>query len=520
MTVAERADRALKGSASRTLAGATLGFFVGFAAVSLFGPTARLLKESMGLGPAQIGLLVAVPSATGSLLRIPFGAWVEGTGGRLPFLWLLGTSATGMSALLALLALHPHGLEPEHYVLLLALGTLAGCGIATFSVGIGQVSYWYPHKRQGTALAIYAGLGNVAPGLFALLIPVVIGALGITWAYGLWLALLLTGIAGYALLALPAPFFQLWRRGQGEPRDRALALARAAGQELFPGRSVREGLKITARLPQTWILVALYFTSFGGFLALTAWLPTYWGERFALGLSAAGALTMVYSVLTSLVRVPGGFAADRWGGERTAVVSFGIMGAGALLTSLAGSNAIALGGVVLMAAGMGVANAAVFKMVPSYLSVGGGAAGAGWVGGLGAFGGFALPPAMGAMVEHWDGSTGYAWSFGIFVLLASVSAGLTRVLASRWGSIARVPVQVVAVRCPVHGDQTEVWAQASSGEAAPTRLLRCSLLPGEVGKLSCAQTCMTQVSQQLALLPGARSSDPSRTTNRVSGGER
>lgn len=496
-------DPAVRGSATRALAGATIGFFVGFAAVSLFGPTAKLLKDSMSLGPMQVGLLVAVPSATGSLLRIPFGAWVETTGGRTPFLLLLALSAVGMAAILTLLGLHPEGLGSEHYPLLLGLGMLAGCGIATFSVGIGQVSYWYPHGRQGAPLAVYAGLGNVAPGLFALLLPLVIGVLSITWAYALWLGLLLVGILLYAWLAAAAPFFQLWRRGRGAPRDRALAISRQAGQELFPGGSVREGLRTTARLPQTWVLVGLYFTSFGGFLALTAWFPTYWSERFALGLSTAGGLTMVYSALTSVIRVPGGFLADRWAGEWTAVLSFGVMGLGALIISLAGSVPVATGGAVAMAAGMGVANAAVFKMVPSYLALGGGGAGAGWVGGLGAFGGFALPPLLGALVARFGGQAGYAWGFGIFVLLALVCVALTGLLAFRWGAASRIPVRLVAVRCAVHGEKTEVWAQALSGETPSARLLRCSLLPGEIGKLSCAQSCMAEVLEQLESIRSA-----------------
>jgi len=50
------------------------------------------------------------------------------------------------------------------YPLLLVLGALIGCGIATFSVGIGQVSYWFPKKDQGGALGIYGGLGNTSPG--------------------------------------------------------------------------------------------------------------------------------------------------------------------------------------------------------------------------------------------------------------------------------------------------------------------------------------------------------------------
>lgn len=497
MHPSEAKSTPLSGSATRTLVGATIGFFVGFAAVSLFGPTAQLLKDSMELGPARVGLLVAVPSATGSLLRIPFGAWVETTGGRLPFLILLGLSVTGMAGIFALLATHPSGLAPGHYWLLIGLGMLAGCGIAVFSVGIGQVSYWFPQDSQGAPLAIFAGLGNVAPGLFALLLPLVIGAAGITRAYALWLGLLLAGIAVYAYLADPAPFFQLWKGGADDDRGRALQRARSAGQELFPGGSVREGLQVTARLPQTWVLVGLYFTSFGGFLALTSWFPTYWSDRFGLTLSFAGGLTMIYSVLTSVIRVPGGYLCDLFEGEWTAIASFGVMAAGALTMSLGDSISMAVIGAVAMAVGMGVANAAVFKMVPSYLAVGGGGAGAGWVGGMGAFGGFVLPPLLGTLVGRFGDDVGYTLGFGVFSLLAFLAIGLTVLLVARWRALARVPVNVVAVRCPVHGEKTEVWAQAFSGETSGATVLRCSLVPGELGELSCPKTCLGQVREEL-----------------------
>src|SRR5512147_2650035 len=97
------------GTPAGGLTGATLGFFVGFAAVSLFGPTAKSLKGIMGLGPLEIGFLVAAPSLSGSLLRIPFSAWVDTTGGKKPFLVLLFFSIVGMSGLfLTLQSFYPH----------------------------------------------------------------------------------------------------------------------------------------------------------------------------------------------------------------------------------------------------------------------------------------------------------------------------------------------------------------------------------------------------------------------------
>src|SRR5512132_621643 len=93
------------GTPARGLAGATLGFFIGFAAVSLFGPTAKSLKGILGLGPLEVGILVAAPSLSGSLLRIPFSAWVDTTGGKKPFLVLLLLSIIGMAGLFLTLRL-------------------------------------------------------------------------------------------------------------------------------------------------------------------------------------------------------------------------------------------------------------------------------------------------------------------------------------------------------------------------------------------------------------------------------
>src|SRR5512141_2293862 len=150
----------IKGTPRDGLIGATLGFFIGFAAVALFGPTANKLKDLMHLTPVTVGFLVAMPSLSGSLLRIPFAAWVDTVGGRKPFLVLLGTSIAGMAGLTSLMfARYPGGLTPAYTPLIFFLGRLSGCGIATFSVGTGQVSYWFPKARQGGALGTYAGIG-------------------------------------------------------------------------------------------------------------------------------------------------------------------------------------------------------------------------------------------------------------------------------------------------------------------------------------------------------------------------
>ncbi|MEJ2291301.1 MAG: MFS transporter [Deinococcales bacterium] len=409
---------ATKGTPTTGLWAATLGFFFGFASVSVFGPTAHQLAGPMHLSAGQIGLLVAVPSLSGSLLRIPFAAWVDTSGGRKPFLTLLIMSIVGMAGL----ALVIHTLYPDHltrgfFPLLLLLGLLCGSGIATFSVGIGQVSYWFPQRTQGFALGTYAGVGNLAPGMFSFLLPVALSSYGLGTAYLAWLAFLVVGTALYFALGQNAPFFQL--RQSGATVDAARARAQDAGQELFPAGSAVDTLVHSARVWRTWILVLLYFTTFGGFLALTAWLPTYWLEYLKTTAVAAGALTALYSLLASAIRVPGGSLADRLGGERTALLSLGTTLLGAAIMTFSGHLALSVAGVVLMALGMGVNNAAVFKLVPRVVphAVGGAA---GWVGGLGAFGGFVIPPVMALFVGGGD-ATGYATGFVVFVVLAAAA---------------------------------------------------------------------------------------------------
>lgn len=415
----------IQGNPKAGLFGATLGFFFGFASVALFGPTASKFKEVMQLSPEQVGLLVAVPALSGSLLRIPFAAWVDTTGGRKPFLVLLLFSLAGMLGLtLVVNLLYPDRLTGGVYYLLLGLGVLCGCGIATFSVGIGQVSYWFTMEKQGGALGIYAGVGNLAPGIFSFLLPVALSGLGLGGSYFAWLLFLAVGTILYFYCARNAPYFQLVEQGMAEAAARQTA--REHGQQLLPAGNLKESLVHSARTWRTWLLVALYFTTFGGFIAMTAWLPVYWKSFFAVSTVAAGLLTALYSILASVIRVFGGTLADRLGGENTAIASLLVMLAGALLMSLSHDFGLSVAAEVLMAIGMGVGNAAVFKLVPQEVpeAVGGAA---GWVGGLGAFGGFVIPPLLGAVVRR-QGENGYATGFAVFALLAALALLLAWVL--------------------------------------------------------------------------------------------
>lgn len=407
----------IKGSPSLGLWGSTLGFFFGMAAVSLFGPTAHKFEEVMKLDPTTVGLLVAIPSLSGSILRIPFGAWVDTTGGKKPFLILMLLSIIGVSGFMWIVNTHyPNNMEGM-YPLILLFGLLAGCGVATFSVGISQASYWFAQKNQGYATGMFGGIGTLAPGLFAMILPIAIAHLGLGESYICWTIFLITGTLLYLWMGKNAPYFQYRKYRLSETESKAAA--EKQGQELFPKGNVKETLIASAKIPGTWILTLLYFASFGGFLALTEWYPSYWREFYGIKPIEAGILTAVFSMLAALIRASVGSLADKLGGKKLCIAAMLLLCIGAIGMGFSRSYGLSLFFTIIIAVAMGVNNTAVFKMVPLYIpkAVGGAS---GWIGGIGAFGGFAVPPIMGAIATHF-GKEGYAWGFEVFLVLAIIN---------------------------------------------------------------------------------------------------
>lgn len=419
------------GSPRRGLVGATFGFFIGFAGVVMYGPAAEQFEQALGLSGLLLGFLVAAPNLIGSLIRIPAGAWADKVGPRKPFLSLLGLSAVGMigfSTMLVIVGIE--GLTARHYPLIFVFGALSGCGIGTFSVGLTQTSYWYQTEKQGGALAIYAGVGNSSPGIFTILLPILIGVLGLTTTYLVWIVFLIGGIITYAAVAADPYYFQL--RKQGLDREKAEAASRELGEEIFPNGDAWGSIRQAASMPRTWMLVALYFTSLGGFLALTVWFPSYWISFHGVESRTAGIVTALgFALLATFIRIPGGFLSDRVGGERVSTVSFAIVGGAGLVLMTADAFATAIGGMLLLAVGIGIANAAVTQLLPLYVpeAVGGAS---GIVGGVGAFGGFVIPPLLGLFVDY-HGISGYATGFVVISSLGVFGSVLSGILYNRYG---------------------------------------------------------------------------------------
>jgi len=429
----------IKGNPSKGIIGSTLGFFIGFTAVVALGATIKFFEPGLkasGATDAMIGLLVAMPNLSGSLLRIPFAAWSDSIGGRKPMLILLILALIGLFGLVLVGYLIYPAINLGHYALLLLFGFLSGCGIATFSVGISQTSYWFKKIEQGKALGVYAGVGNLAPGIFSLIMAVTLALWGLGGSYLLWFLVLVGGTIVYFFIGLNAWSFQLEKQGIGKEEAKKIAIT--YGQEMFSSKNLKESLVKSASIWRTWALVGLYFTTFGGFIGLGTWFPRFWPNLYGtgnimigeVGISIALILNATFIIVGSLVRVFSGSIADKITGYRVTLLGIFVLLTGSIVMIVASSFIwLAIGAMIILAIGMGMVNAGVFKMVPGAVpeAVGGAA---GWVGGLGALGGFIIPPLMGFFVDAYS-ILGYSLGFILFVILSLLCLGIVILLRKK-----------------------------------------------------------------------------------------
>lgn len=404
-----------KGSPNLTLIGCAIGFFVGTTTISLFGPAASLLREQLLLNPLQTGLLVSVPALSGSLLRIPFGAWVDRDGGRRPFLTLLLIALAGMLGLI-LTASHIDIWNDRTIFSLLAMfGILAGAGIATFSVGIAQLTYWNSYRSLGAMLSAYGGVGTMAPGVCALVLPVFLFHFPIHKVYTVWTMVLALAILIYSIFGKNAPYFQIRRLGFAD--DVCRTEARAAGEDIFPSSKSSQSMKNSAKITTTWTLSLGYFTTFGIFLGLISVLPLYWINTFGLNTVYATFLAGCFGIISPLSRIIAGNFCDIADSRKIGLAAMAVTVAAAAAMAFATELSESLLAAVVLGIAMGVSNAAIFAQLPQRIpdSLGGAA---GWIGAAGIFGAFLFPLYWGAMLHFMGESAGAATGFLSIAILA------------------------------------------------------------------------------------------------------
>ncbi|MDP8923155.1 MAG: MFS transporter [Chloroflexota bacterium] len=352
---------------------------VGFAVWSLLSPLAPLFRQQWGLSATEAGLLVAVPVVLGSIARIPLGILTDRYGGRSVF--------AGFLFFLAL-PLVLAGLTAG-FGSLLAVAFVLGVAGAVFAIGVPFVARWFPPEKQGMVLGIY-GMGNIGTAESALVAPPVAASLG--WPFAFWVFVPVVLIMGAMML--------LFGRDAPGPRPTATLGARLA----------------PLRRPTAWVLSLFYFLTFGGFVAISVYLPTFLVDAFGLERGDAAARAAGFVVLATLMRPVGGALADRWGGAPVLNATFLVVALLPIVLAFQPGIPLITVAFLGMAAALGLGNGAVFKLVAETFPRETGAV-TGLVGAAGGLGGF-FPPILMGLVRDATG----AYSIG-FMLLSEISLG-------------------------------------------------------------------------------------------------
>jgi NNP family nitrate/nitrite transporter-like MFS transporter len=352
--------------ANRALAFSTLAFALSFAVWGLVGSLAPKFRELYGLSALQTSLLIAIPVLLGSIGRLPMGILADRFGGRIVF------------GLLLLFCLVPTvGISfTESYVALIVWGFLIGFAGTSFSVGVAFTSKWFPAKQQGTALGIY-GLGNIGQSVAVFGAPALVAATG-NWRVPFWIFGVAAGLFGVLFLLF----------------------ARNASARVEP-KKFHEYLRVLRREPLAWVLSLLYFLTFGGFVALSLYLPTLLKDTFGLTPTDAGARVAGFVIVATTMRPIGGWLADRYGGAQVLLLVLGLIAIFALGLTSSGMLVFTIGALGT-AAMLGLGNGAVFKLVPEYFPRETGTV-TGLVGAAGGLGGF-FPPLVLGFIHTRTGS--------------------------------------------------------------------------------------------------------------------
>lgn len=357
--------------------------FAVFGSVSAMMP---VLKRQFQLAPIQSSIAMAIPVLLGSLGRIPLGLFADRFGGRRVFTWTMLFSV--VAALLMGLV--------QNYSQLLLFGFFTGIALASFSVGVAFVSGWYPAERQGFALGVY-GAGNVGQSLAAFGAPLLFAHLGFRNTFWSFAALLALWTMLFFLFAKDAP-------RSGPPKT------------LFQMvRPLSEGM--------SWVLSFFYFLTFGGFVAMSIYLPMFLTEMFKLTPQDAGLRTAGFVLLATAMRPIGGWLSDKVGGLSLLLWIFPFVIVTAMFLTFETMVPFTIGALG-MAAAIGLGNGAVFKLVPQYFPQSIGAV-TGLVGAMGGLGGFFPPLALGIIKQQTGSFVGGFVLLATFALLCLLVARLT-----------------------------------------------------------------------------------------------
>ncbi|WP_428484887.1 MFS transporter [Rhodopila sp.] len=396
--------QAVKSGHWPTLFAAFLYFDFCFSVWVLNGAMGPFLTQSFNLSPSQTGLMVSIPTLAGALMRFPLGVLSQYIGRK---------NAALVEMILIIVAMLYGWLFVTSFNDVLAMGVLLGIAGASFGVALSLGAGWYSVEHKGLAMGI-AGAGNAGTVVALLLAPPV------AQAYG-WHA-----VYAWSAVVMLIPLIVMITMAK-EPPDTM-------------HQSLREHLSCLWER-DGWSFNLIYIITFGGFIGLSTFLPSFFFSEFHVTKVEAGWLTMLAAIMGSGIRAVGGLAADRVGG--IAALCVVLIAAVGCFLALSTQPSLVVSTVLFMIcfAALGAGNGALFQLVPLRWP-GNTAVAASMIGEIGALGGAILPNVMG-FSKQWTGSfaTGFisyaALSGFVLIGLTLWQRRWTRSWVGPWGRVAQ-----------------------------------------------------------------------------------
>ncbi|MGB5290371.1 MAG: MFS transporter [Lysobacterales bacterium] len=262
----------------------TLAFTINFAVWTMFSVIGIKIKGELGLSETEFGLLIATPILTGSLVRLPLGILTDRFGGRrVYFIQML------------LVAIATYGLHfADQFWQYLAIGLCIGLAGGSFAIGIAYTSAWFDKKRQGFAMGIF-GAGNAGAALNIFVAPLIIVAMGWRSVPVIYSVVMLIMAFVFLVFTYPDPQFEERRKNANFP-------------------TVGEQFKALTET-RVWRYGLAYYFVFGGFVALSLWLPKYYMAEYGLTLKQAALISLIFVLPSGVIRALGGWISDKYGGD-------------------------------------------------------------------------------------------------------------------------------------------------------------------------------------------------------------
>ena len=357
----------------------------------------RMPEVGFQFDKAQLSWLVALPALSGATMRIFYSFMVPIFGGRR---W---TAISTASLLIPTIWLGFAIQNPDTtFTTFAIIALLCGLGGSNFSSSMSNISFFYPKSKQGTALGLNAGLGNLGVSVSQFVIPAVIG-------FSLFGALAGEGQmteSGKVLYLQNAAF--VWVI----PIAIMTVLAWFGMNDLSGAKASFKEQSVIFGRQHTWIMCILYLATFGSFIGFSAAFPMVIKQSFPdvdpLKVAFLGPL------VGALFRPVGGWLADKIGGARVTFWVYVVMAISvvAVMFFLKMGNFIGyFVGFMLLFMTSGIGNASTFRMIPVIFRTmherynspdlvnqarKESAAVVGFAGGFAAYGGFFIPKMFGS----------------------------------------------------------------------------------------------------------------------------